>query len=521
MARKDMNILYHLVPHSRLPYAQQSAPPVTDQMITLEQLQETHPLIDQQPAEIPASYAAEQQRHLERERRMSERITQLEALLRHKERLLEREHAERTKAEQTRQYQTFLAEISRLLAASLDYTDTLSQVARLITAYLATWCTIDLVTPDGQIRQAAAAHRLPRGEQLLHELVYRYPIDPHLPHPVLKVIQTGQPEIMPDISDIVLEVYTRDEEHQRILHELGTRSAIIVPLMVRGRVLGALLLASQVENRYQTRDLALVEDLAYRITMAVDNAQLYQKTQEAIHVRDQFLSIAAHELKTPLTTLLGYATLLAHRVNPTAPLTEREQRALQAIITQTKRFNELIEALLNLSRFQTGHFNIQQTLLDFGTLVRQVVEEMQPALEQHTIVFTAAEAPVFIDGDAVALRQVIRNLLQNAVKYSPHGGMIAVQVEGNADKARLTVADEGIGIPEKALPQLFEGFYRAPNAVAQQVGGMGVGLYVVKEIVTLHSGTVTVESHEGEGSTFTISFPVTTMPLQERMCGEG
>jgi len=231
--------------------------------MTIAYFEQTQETVEQQQAELTTTHpalASEDQRCRESQCRLSERVTYLESQLRRQDRLLARAYSARSKAEHIREQQAFLAEVSRVLACSLDYNDTLEQVARLIVPYLADWCVIDLVADAGEIEQVAAVHRYPEQERRLHELHCHYPVDPNLPHPVLKVIETGRPEVMSDISDTVLEVYTRDAAHQHLVRELGTRSAIVVPLLVRGNVLGTLALVSSRADHYQSQDLPLIED---------------------------------------------------------------------------------------------------------------------------------------------------------------------------------------------------------------------------------------------------------------------
>lgn len=227
-----------------------------------------------------------------------------------------------------------------------------------------------------------------------------------------------------------------------------------------------------------------------------------------MRVRDQFLSVASHELKTPLTLLLGNVQLLRRRTRDAVNLTERDYRSLNVIETQVSRLNTLINALLDISRIQSGQLSIEALSLDLCALARRVVEEVQPTLSaQHTIVCEAEDEPLYINGDGVRLEQVLHNLIGNAIKYSPQGGFVRVQVEQRNDRVCLIVRDQGIGIPQSALPHLFQRFFRAANADQHQISGLGVGLYVVKKIVALHGGTVTVASNEGRGSVFTISLP--------------
>jgi signal transduction histidine kinase len=281
-----------------------------------------------------------------------------------------------------------------------------------------------------------------------------------------------------------------------------------VPLIARGEALGVVALVSAERGRYGAADLALAEELARRIALALENARLYYDARQAIAMRDQFLSIAAHELKTPLTTVLGYARLLQRRQEQAPTLTERDGRALQTIVAQGVRLEGLINLLLDLSRIEAGRLRIESAELDFAALVRRMVDDTQPGLDQHTLTLEDTGEALPVVGDALRLEQVVQNLIQNALKYSPGGGAVTVRVERQGRQAVLVVRDEGIGIPAEALPQLFQRFYRAPNVHALNISGAGIGLYVVREIVARHDGMIAVASVEGQGSTFTVRLPL-------------
>jgi signal transduction histidine kinase len=166
--------------------------------------------------------------------------------------------------------------------------------------------------------------------------------------------------------------------------------------------------------------------------------------------------------------------------------------------------------MLDSTRLEHGQLSIERAAVDLAALARQVVAEIQPTLDtgRHTIRLLAETQPLMVLGDMLRLEQVLQNLIGNAVKYSPGGGEIVVRLAQQDAQAHIEVHDTGIGIPAGALPQLFQRFYRAGNAGTQQISGMGIGLYVVREIVTLHGGTVAVESCEGAGSIFTVQLPL-------------
>ncbi len=230
--------------------------------------------------------------------------------------------------------------------------------------------------------------------------------------------------------------------------------------------------------------------------------------EAAIRVRDQFLSLAAHELRTPLTSLMGNGQLLQKRAERNGELSDRSRQSLRVINTQAARLNALIAGLLDVSRIQTGQLSIEKARVDLVAITRQIVEETETATDYHTIRGIYWVEPLLMDGDYVRLTQVIQNLVQNAIKYSPGGGTVTVQIDRQDENAVIAVTDEGIGIAADALPRVFERFFRAPNAEPNQISGMGIGLFVVHEIVTLHGGTITVESTEGVGTTFRVIMPL-------------
>jgi signal transduction histidine kinase len=228
----------------------------------------------------------------------------------------------------------------------------------------------------------------------------------------------------------------------------------------------------------------------------------------AERMRDSFLTVLAHELRTPLTALLGNAQMLLRRSLHDGDLSERAQRNVQVIVKQASRLNAMISLQLDISRLHTGRLQIERAVLDVGAIVRQIVEEFLPTVTNHTIVYTAPNTPLLVEGDELRLIQVLQNLVQNAIKYSPAGGVVRVRVEQHATTVQIAVSDTGIGIPQAELPHLFQRFYRASNVNEQHISGFGIGLYIVKELLSLHEGTVEVMSEEGKGSTFTITLPL-------------
>lgn len=261
--------------------------------------------------------------------------------------------------------------------------------------------------------------------------------------------------------------------------------------------------------------LSIIRDITERRQAEAERAELLERehaartaAEAAVHVRDTFLSTAAHELKTPLTVLLGNVQLLQRRLGRAGSLAERDSQLLRIVGEQAARLNRLIAAMLDLSRLQTDQLTITSAPLDLGALIRRVVDEVRPTLTHHPLSCSLPDTPLMIMGDELRLEQVLQNLLSNAVKYSPAGGPIAVRADLGPTSVRVSVSDQGIGIPPANLPQLFQRFYRADNVDLHHINGMGIGLYVVRAIVELHGGHVDVASPATGGSVFTIELPL-------------
>ncbi len=402
----------------------------------------------------------------------------------------------------------FLADASKLLYSSLDYETTLGQVARLAVPFLADACFVDLIEDDRSLRRLVIAHSDPQREQFFRQINERYPIDMQWPHPLTNVLQTGQPELFSNISDSILQDVARDDEMFQVLRQLNCSSAMVVPLIAHDRVLGTMIfVAEHASRQYDANDLALARELGSRAGLAVENARLYGEAQSAVEARDVFLSIAAHELKTPTAALLGATDLLIKWIASEPGSSQRVQRELQVLKIASQRLNTLIDTITEFAQIQTGRFHLKRRRVALCPLVKQVLADVQTT-PLHYVSLICPDESLSIEADATRLERAVYNLVQNAIKYSPRGGPIVVRVERQAEHAMVHVIDRGIGIPQAALPQLFQRFYRASNAMQQKIGGMGIGLYLVKEIVTRHGGQVEVSSVEGYGSTFTIRLPL-------------
>ncbi|HYO65621.1 MAG TPA: ATP-binding protein [Archangium sp.] len=236
-----------------------------------------------------------------------------------------------------------------------------------------------------------------------------------------------------------------------------------------------------------------------------ESERLLREAREAIRVRDDFLSIASHELKTPLTPLKLHLQVLKHRMASGQPVPAQH---VEKALTQVARLSGLINDLLDTSRIQAGRLELRHEPVSLGALTQEVLVDLRAISPHRSLEYEEPAEPLFIQGDRGRLAQVLANLLENALKYSPTGGTIRVRLERDGAQARVSVADSGIGIPPDQKAHLFERFFRARNAPISGFGGLGLGLYICRDIVERHGGRIWVESEVGHGSTFHFTLPV-------------
>lgn len=450
-------------------------------------------------------FVASLQRAIQMKRLSRQVSEQQQALERHASELEQAVQKAVSEAEAAQRRLAFLASASTLLGASLDYEAILSMITRLVLRTGADFTILDLANEESNELETARIVHADRSQETLVKRVRDYYEKHRLEiYPARSVFENGQAALKERITPTSLEKMAVDPTHLQMLQELNPQSYIIVPLRSPERMLGTLTLVTTKPGRYfDSNDLALVDDLGRRSALALDNARLYKEAQIALSVRDNFLSTASHELKTPMTSISGTVQLLLKYFRD-KELEPRVERHLQILNRQTRRLNILITSLLDTSRLEVGQFTIDRQPLDLVELTKRVADELEPSLDQHKIRWESASDALVINGDELRLEQVFQNLLQNAIKYSPNGGAIYMRLRRCENQAEVSITDEGMGIPAEAIPELFTRFYRVNRPDVQRIAGVGLGLYVVKEIITLHEGTIEVSSEHGKGSTFTI-----------------
>jgi PAS domain S-box-containing protein len=426
-----------------------------------------------------------------------------------------------TLEKRTRARTEFLALAGEALASSIDHQTTLATVARLAVPALADWCSVDLLdVGDRAPRQVAVAHVDENKVRLARELGERYPPDPDAPQGVPQVIRSGKSELYADIPPEMLERSARDAEHGRIIRDLRLRSAMIVPLRVRARTLGAMTFIYAESGRHYTEDdLAFAEDFARRAAMAIENAlalrdaevarareqALRSAAELANRAKDEFLATVSHELRTPLNAILGWTVLLRRR-NPSSDV----DRGLATIERNARQQTKLIEDVLDVSRIISGKLVLNVGATSLNDAVGAAIETVTPTagLKGVELVTDVPEAGLTIVADPDRLQQVIWNLLANAVKFTPKGGRVTVRAGREGSDLWLSVVDTGEGIRRPQLPVLFEPFRQADASTTRRHGGLGLGLAIVRQLVLAHGGTVDADSEGlGLGATFTVRLP--------------
>jgi PAS domain S-box-containing protein len=400
----------------------------------------------------------------------------------------------------------FLAEASKVLNSSLDYRTTLTTLAQLGVPEIADWCAVAMRTESGGIDQLAVAHVDPAKVEWAKELGRANPPDPDAPTGVPNVLRTGRSEFLPIITEEMLVAAGLDDEQMALVRRIGFSSVMIVPLRVQERTIGAMTFVSAESGRHYTlADLAFAEEVANRAALAVENARLYTEAQRAIAVRDEFLSLASHELKTPVTSLKMYTQVIQRQAERRGD-TDLVDRLVK-MDRQTDKLTTLINDLLSVSRIQGGRLEYVDEAVDLNAVVHETLDLIQPTTTRHQIIVEGAVADR-VWGDSERIGQIVANFLTNAIKYSPQADRIIVRLESDDMCARISVQDFGIGIEAEHQPRLFEQFYRVSDPSEKTYPGLGLGLYIASEIVRRHGGTIDVRSTRGEGSTFTFTLPL-------------
>ncbi len=400
----------------------------------------------------------------------------------------------------------------------------LQRVALLIVEGYGDWCAINLRENDeSDLRRVIVRHRdAAKADAVARFLAH--PVRPDQSRVVRDVVRWASPQLFTHFDAHHWERYADDPEFREILADLGIESLMVVPLVTGGRAFGAISIVSADPNRrYDANDLAVAVELGRRAASSIDNARLYREARDANRAKDEFLATLSHELRTPMTATLGWASML--RMADISR--ENFAMAVETIERSTKAQAKLIDEILDVSRIITGKLELSVAPLNLTTIIEAAVDTIRPSLtaKNLTLRLELGRVTGLAMGDSARLQQVIWNILSNSVKFTPPNGEIQVSLEsvGRAEEAggpqssahavRISVRDTGHGIQPRFLPYIFERFRQADSSSTRAHGGLGLGLAIVKSIVELHGGTVVAQSEgEGKGATFTITLPLIVAP---------
>jgi PAS domain S-box-containing protein len=415
---------------------------------------------------------------------------------------------------------SFLAEASTVLTASLEMSVTLERLSGLLVPRLGDWCAVYLQQDDGPVRQAMVAHVEPSKVPLLRELHSTFPPAAMASCGYPRVLRTGEAELVPELTERMLQEALGSVEQLKVSEQLRPSSWIVVPLWAQRRVFGALQVCStRPDRRYTARDLELVQELARRAEIAIDNARLFEMAkaehmgaEQANRAKDEFLAAVSHELRTPLMAMLGWTRML--RTGQLPP--EKQARALEAVERNTQVQTQLIEDLLDVSRIITGKMRLEVRPVSPREAIEAALDSVRHAAEAKGVVLHSELDPSAgpISGDADRLQQMVWNLLSNAIKFTPKGGQVTVRLRRADASVVIEVEDNGQGIPKGFLSYIFERFWQVDGSSTRKQGGLGLGLAIVRHLTELHGGTVEAFSQgEGQGACFTLKLPLGTAPV--------
>ena len=427
-----------------------------------------------------------------------------------------RDTTERRRLEEEMQLQAeraqILADAGTFFASNIDPVWVTQAIAERVAEVLGDWAAVILKTNgSNELRVASIHHRDMASLGLAWSYIYRQPLTVG-EGLIGQVVSTGFPSLTSNLAAPSMGARESSSTYHAVQMKLA--SLLILPLRTRREILGALVIAAHDPARQMNDEkLPLAEELAERAALAVENAKLYtdqvearRKVEDLSRLKDEFLSIASHELRTPVTSIKGYTQLAKTLIMENDLATSEEY--LDVALDQIDRMSRLILELLDVSRIETGRLEIRREPIQWSTFVRDVVHRHHTAISDRRFHLDVPDDESLVSGDRDRLQQVLGNLLENAVKYSPDGSEIYVTVKSEGDRIVTAVCDRGIGIPTDELALVFERFHRGRQVSSTNYGGLGLGLYITKQIVERHGGSIWVESREGIGTTFHFALPV-------------
>jgi signal transduction histidine kinase len=411
----------------------------------------------------------------------------------------------------------FLAKTSRDLSMSLDESATRDTIRRLTLPRPGTWCIVDVLESNGSIHRLAVVHPDPDKQELARKLEAQWPVEAIEPMSAVDALRAAQPKVVTPESREALMLAAHGPENLRLLREIGFGALLVVPLIVRAEVRGSITFVSRQGDPPFTKDeIALAVDVAARCALALDNARLYREADAlrlaaelANKSKSEFLGGMSHELRTPLNAIGGFAELMDLGIQ--GPVTEKQHDSLARIKANQEHLLGLITEVLNFVRIESGRMEYHNVGLSMTDALTDVAAMLSGVIEEKGLILDGplGEASVMAWGDPDRVRQILVNLLMNAVKYTPkNGGTITLTCEVAGDMVLANVVDTGPGIPQERLESIFEPFVQLTAGLADRRGGVGLGLAISRDLARAMDGDLTVESTVGVGSHFTLKLPL-------------